>query len=796
MVLRYLFFVVVWLGCMLKVTALYAYHSPNLQQEAYWEPLTRDSMEYAWELYQQSLDCLEKKCPSFFEELSEEAEKIFGRELDKNDFSWKNLELVRRNLEINFSRNKTLIDKDEDSSLGIAYMSNLLKVSTNLVRVKTILEQHDGQPDSIYSFYEAWFQRCKVRYLADCSLYKIKQGKLQEALTSCEEALTLSLQYEPVSFHRLSKHKDAIQYLMQLHPDEAGKMVEGLKQIASPVFTKEEIFQNGTLPLFYLYTIQMACICERQGYLEQAAGVYRCLLAEIRKYLSADLSYFLPEERDELGNLLRYYLDMIQRFSLRHVRHESVAELLLEHSLLKENLLAVSPSPVTRIKEDSRPIALDLQKSIDSLYYTPDYYLLPGNPRYFSKFEMWVKLIGLKRRQVSLLGRFSPSESNPAQLKDWKSLKKWLAPDETLIKIIDLPINFYDRQYVALVMRADLPCPRVVVLPKKRELFRLRVENREADEIWKPINRFIGSPTKLFLCLEGDMMEVYWGNILYRKKRLLETYDLHYLLSIKDFLRLKMEKEDCEEAEYTLYGFGGAYFSQLPSLKGVRGQGVQYLPGSREELCRIDMMLSGRWKSHLFLGREANKANFLSLSFRVAPHSIIHVATHGFSLLYDKTIPDGRIVSFEENPLVGCSAYKNPMLRNGFLLTGANRYWNKPIPYDAMDSGIVTACDVSQMNLNGTDLVVLSACRSASGEMKDGEGLFGLIRAFKVAGAKAVLANLNDISDIKTVLFTTTFYRYWVNGCSMFDAFVKTQRELINSHPENVFLWSGFVLFE
>lgn len=345
-------------------------------------------------------------------------------------------------------------------------------------------------------------------------------------------------------------------------------------------------------------------------------------------------------------------------------------------------------------------------------------------------------------------------------------------------------------------MRADLPYPRLVVLPKKRELFRLRVENREADEIWKPISRFIGSPTKVYLCLEGDMMDVCWGNILYKKRRLLATYDLHYLLSVEDFIRLKMDRKDDEETEHTLYGFGGAYFSQFPLLEGMRGQGVQYLPGSREELCRIDTMLLGKWKSHLFLGREANKANFLSLSFRIVPHSIIHVATHGFSLLYDKNIPDGRIVSFEENPLVGCSAYKNPMLRNGFLLTGANRYWNKPISYDAMDSGIVTACDVSQMNLNGTDLVVLSACRSASGEMKDGEGLFGLIRAFKVAGAKAVLANLNDISDTKTVLFTTTFYRYWVNGCSMFDAFAKTQRELINSHPENVFLWSGFVLFE
>ena len=201
-------------------------------------------MEYAWELYQQSLDCLEKKCPSFFEELSEEAEKIFGRELDKNDFSWKNLELVRRNLEINFSRNKTLIDKDEDSSLGIAYMFDLLKVSTNLVRAKTILEQHDGQPDSIYSFYEAWFQKCKARYWEDCSLYKIKQGKLQEALTSCEEALTLSLQYEPVSFHRLSKQKDAIQYLLQsLRRKKSFKMALCLYSIFMP--SKWPVYANN-----------------------------------------------------------------------------------------------------------------------------------------------------------------------------------------------------------------------------------------------------------------------------------------------------------------------------------------------------------------------------------------------------------------------------------------------------------------------------------------------------------------------------------------------------------------------
>ena len=100
------------------------------------------------------------------------------------------------------------------------------------------------------------------------------------------------------------------------------------------------------------------------------------------------------------------------------------------------------------------------------------------------------------------------------------------------------------------------------------------------------------------------------------------------------------------------------------------------------------------------------------------------------------------------------------------------------------------------MNLFGTDLVILSACRSASGEMKDGEGLFGLIRAFKVAGAKAVLANMNNISDSETISFITTFYRYWMEGNNMFDAFCRTQRELIKVDPENEFLWTGFVLFE
>lgn len=782
--------------CILNVASVCAKDFSVLNQTPYLQTLTDDSLQYAWRLYTKSVDWQEKAYPSLCFALSEEAERIFNRRMEDCDFSWHYLEIALRNLEISLSRNRKLIDKDEESGLKIVSIFNLLKVSTNLVCVKTILENHQGQPDSLQIFYSNWFQKCKARYLSDCALYRIKKGELQEALTSCEEALDLTQRYDTCLLADVTYQKPTIQYLMQPSVGGAQEVIAGLRQLVSPIFTKDEILRKGTLPLFYLCVMQIARKYEEKGDLTQAIQTYRLLLIEIRKYLNKDIPYLLAEEKKEIGLLLQYYLDTVQHFSLRHIEYGPVSELLLDHSLLKEDILSISPSPICQTEEGSQPLIVGLQQAIDSIYMAPAYYLLPGNPHYFSKFQLQNELMDLKRKQVSLIKNKSLLKDASVEWTDWNDLKKYLEPHEALVKIIDLPINFFDRQYVALVVTSDSSSPGMVLLPKKRDLFRIRLENQETEKIWNPIYQFLGNQKDLYLCLEGNLIDCQWSKIPFQGKKLLDIYDLHYLLSTRDFVRLKQEQIDSVPFKRDLYGFGGAYFSAPPSSKGMRGQGVQYLPGSREELCSVDTMLPEGWNLHLFLGREANKANFLQLSFQTAPHSVIHIATHGFSLLYDETVSDGRIVSFKENSWIGTSAYKDPMMRHGFLLTGANRYWNKPVPYDAIDSGIVTAQDVSQMNLFGTDLVIMSSCQSASGEMKDGEGLFGLIRAFKVAGAKAVLANVNNISDSETISFITTFYRYWMDGNSMFDAFCRTQRELMNVDPENEFLWSGFVLFE
>lgn len=782
--------------CMVKVDNICAQDFSKLNGTLYLQPLSDDSLRYAWNLYMLSLDCLEKGYPSLFFESSKEAERVFNLEKYRG-VSRQNLEILLRSLEIYFTENRLLIDKDEGNNLRGDVIFNLLGTGVTLNQVYTVLEYRFEKSDTTFSFYSGWFEKYKARYLADYSLYEVRKGTLQEALVTCEEALAVAQYYDTVRIAEVSCQKRVIQYLMRPFPNDAQETIRGLKKLVSPAFTKDKILREGNMPLFYLYGTQIARIYEEQGNVEQAFRTYRLLLEEIRKYLESDFPYLLPEERSEIGLLLQYYLDAVQSFSLRHIGYKPVGELLFDHSLLKEGLLAIHPSPVAMAGKNRHPLVLTLQEAIDSLYRSPDYYLLPGDSCYFRKFRLQTDLIELKRKQVSIMRKVGLDDSVSTQLEDWKSLRERLESHEAIVKIVDLPLDLFDRQYAALVVTSDSSSPEVVLLPRKRELFRISLKHQQEQKIWEPIQQYLNHRTEIYLCLEGELVSLGWNNISYKKKKLLDVYDIHSLLSIKDFVRLKSDETDGGNVpERTLYGFGGAYFSSQSISGGKRGQGVPYLPGSREELCCVDTMLPEEWKSYLYLGHEANKSNFLRLSFGIVPHSVIHIATHGFSLQHDGNIPDGRIVSFKEFPFIGSSAYRDPMMRNGFLLTGANRYWNRTVPYDAMDSGIVTAHDVSQMNLFGTDLVVLSACRSAAGETRAGEGLYGLVRAFKVAGVRAVMANFNPISDEKTVLFITTFYRHWIGGDSMFDAFCRTQRELMESNPEDEFLWSGFVLFE
>ena len=136
----------------------------------------------------------------------------------------------------------------------------------------------------------------------------------------------------------------------------------------------------------------------------------------------------------------------------------------------------------------------------------------------------------------------------------------------------------------------------------------------------------------------------------------------------------------------------------------------------------------------------------------------------------------------------------NPLLRSGLILTGANYVWSGKTAIDGIEDGIVTAYEISQLNLSNTELVVLSACETALGDVKGSEGVFGLQRAFKMAGVKKMIVSLWKVPDKETSELMTGFYNYWLKGKTIDAAFAQAQADMRKKYSP--YYWAAFVLVE
>ena len=172
-------------------------------------------------------------------------------------------------------------------------------------------------------------------------------------------------------------------------------------------------------------------------------------------------------------------------------------------------------------------------------------------------------------------------------------------------------------------------------------------------------------------------------------------------------------------------------------------------------------------------GEAATETTFKNLSGE--KKKILHIATHGFYWTEEKA--QKKNVSFyspreEDN---NNDTLDNAMTRSGLLFSGANlTFERKPIPNEK-DDGVLTAQEVSYLDLRGLDLVVLSACQSGRGDIS-GEGVFGLQRGFKMAGAQSIIMSLWKVNDYATQAMMTEFYRAYASGKSTREAFLIAQK--------------------
>jgi CHAT domain-containing protein len=133
---------------------------------------------------------------------------------------------------------------------------------------------------------------------------------------------------------------------------------------------------------------------------------------------------------------------------------------------------------------------------------------------------------------------------------------------------------------------------------------------------------------------------------------------------------------------------------------------------------------------------------------------------------------------------------------SGLVLAGGNNTWNGNFPPENVEDGILTAEEISRLDLSNTDLVVLSACETARGHIDPLEGVWGLQRAFKLAGAKTILMTLWKVSDEITAMFMEEFYQQLLNGKSVRQSVKEAQDYLIQNGASDPFYWAPFVVLD
>jgi CHAT domain-containing protein len=200
------------------------------------------------------------------------------------------------------------------------------------------------------------------------------------------------------------------------------------------------------------------------------------------------------------------------------------------------------------------------------------------------------------------------------------------------------------------------------------------------------------------------------------------------------------------------------------------------LPATEKEIDQVGKILqANNWETNLFKKMEATEENMK----RVDGAEVIHIATHGF-FLSDVDQKEG-----EESEL-----QSNPLFRSGVLLAGAGV---DRASRQSEEDGVLTAYEAMNLSLEKTDLVVLSACETGLGEIRNGEGVYGLQRSFLVAGANSVLMSLWQVDDVATQELMNSFYTFWLGGQERNEAFRNAQLAMKEKYDAPYF-WGAFVL--
>lgn len=404
----------------------------------------------------------------------------------------------------------------------------------------------------------------------------------------------------------------------------------------------------------------------------------------------------------------------------------------------------------------------------------------------------------------------------------WEDIRQALKKDEVAIEFIkcfnfvDLEIGNLDPMYVALVIKPDINEPIPIVLGSSLLIDIINTRKRVAalDNIiyfqtfWSPLWPYINDAKTIFFSPSDQLNLIPIEYVKIRgDQRACDIWNLVRVTSTREIIkrnRINRKEQavlfgglkyDMDKESLVAESRSGNYHplstTRALTIESLR-YGVQDLPESLTEVNNIANLFSGQ--PTLITGKSGTEESFKALVN--SNYDIIHLATHGFFWNNENANKRDYVNFLNNSNFQELTEEENAMLRSGLVFSGANLGLMGVNLPDDVEDGVLTAKELSTMNLGNVDMVVMSACESGLGEIS-GEGVFGLQRGFKLAGANTLLMSLWKVDDKATCELMIEFYKHYLSGKSKQESLRLAQLKLRNSEeysdPE---YWAAFILLD
>ncbi len=379
----------------------------------------------------------------------------------------------------------------------------------------------------------------------------------------------------------------------------------------------------------------------------------------------------------------------------------------------------------------------------------------------------------------------------------YENVQKSLGKNEVAVEMVRY--RYFDHTltdsiiYVALYVKSDNARPRVIELPEghrmetryyrfyRNSIIQKLPDNHSYTVFWEPIQKEIGKYSTIYLSPDG----VY--NLLNLEaiptpdgKYVIDNSNIVMVSNTKDLYLRKIKAKTQSTTNNNATMFGNPTFYVTASA----ANSIPSLPGTEKEVNELqDLLKQKGWKTNEYVEGSASEERVKE----VDNPKIFHIATHGF---YTPALDPSEASKLTENEAM---MTENPLLKTGLLMKGAGDVLKKTKYNYNIESGILTAYEAMSLNLDKTDLVVLSACETGLGEISNGEGVYGLQRAFLVAGAKTLIMSMFKVDDEATQELILNFYKKWLTTGNLRKSFIEAKIELRVKYPEPIY-WGSFMM--